>query len=368
MTHGGVARVAVLTGARQLEIRELSLPKLGEDDGLLAVEVNGVCGSDAELYDAALQGYPLPMVIGHEPVGRVVALGQVARERWGVDVGDRVVVNSALRCGDCAECAAGHDCRSASYGTLSPDLPPGLWGGMATHLYLSPKATLIPLSEKVSTADAAFHNPLANGFEWAGHAGQVNERSRAVVLGAGPRGFACALVALYLGAERVVMVGLRQDSARLRLARRMGIHGTVVVETSDKNELADQLGEASVVIDTTPRSTTAVEQALAVLGEGGRLVLAGLKGGGSSVNLQVDEIVRRRLTLVGPRSKSLRSLRRAVAAVESGQLRLDLIPSCAYPLDQAAAAIESLSSPDASRPLHVRVEPRLSAVDQSFME
>lgn len=357
MTRGRVARAAVLTGARRLEIRELPLPELGDDDGLLAVEVNGICGSDAELYDAALQGYPLPMAIGHEPVGRVVALGKAARDRWGVDVGDRVVVNSALRCGDCAECAAGNDCRSASYGTLPADLPPGLWGGMATHLYLSPKATLIPLSEKVSAADAAFHNPLANGFEWAGHTGQVDERSRVVVLGAGPRGFACALVALHLGAERVVMAGLRQDSTRLRWARRMGVRETVIVETSDKDELADQLGEVSVVIDTTPRSTTAVEQALAVLDEGGRLVLAGLKGSRRSLDLHVDEIVRRRLTLVGPRSKSLGSLRRAVAAVESGQLPLDLIPSCAYPLDQAAAAIESLSSPDEDRPLHVRVEP-----------
>ena len=351
------ARAAVLTGPRRLEIREFPLPEPGEDDGVLEVEVNGICGSDAEFYAGTLAGYPLPMTLGHEPVGRIMALGEAARARWGVDVGDRVVVNSALRCGHCGECAAGRDCRSASYGTLSPDLAPGLWGGLGTHLYLDPRATLIPVSPQVSRAAVAFHNPLANGFEWAGEAGRVDERSRVAVLGAGPRGFACALVALYLGAEQVTMVGLRKDRDRLALAERMGVHASVVVETQDESELKERLDRLDVVIDTTPHSTSAVQQALCALGPGGRLVLAGIKGAGRSIDLEVDTIVRHRLTVVGPYSKTEKSLRRAVSAVESGELRLDLIPSRAYPLEETAAAIESLSGSDADRPLHVRVEP-----------
>jgi alcohol dehydrogenase len=351
------ARVAVLTGPRKLEIREMPLPAPSPDHGLLQVEVNGLCGSDLEFYDGTLTGYPMPMTIGHEPVGRVIALGDNARRRWAVEVGDRVVVNSALRCGHCAACTAGRDCRSASYGTLSPDQPPGLWGGIATHLFLPLWATLIPLSESVTLAEAAFHNPLANGFEWAGEAGQVGEGSRVAVLGAGPRGLACVLVSLLLGAEHVVLAGLRQDSARLELAERMGVHGSVILESDDHRELAEAVGDRDVVIDTTPRSLPAVTQGLAALSEGGRLVLAGFKGPGRAIGLEVDEIVSRRLTVVGPWSKSLKSLRRAVRAVNSGELDLGLIPSRGYPLDQAAQAIESLASHDPARPLHVRVEP-----------
>ncbi|WP_046495352.1 zinc-dependent alcohol dehydrogenase [Streptomyces odonnellii] len=354
----GQARAAIVTGPRQLEIREFPLPELGEEDGLLEVEVNGICGSDAEFYAGTLDGYPLPMTLGHEPVGRIVALGEVARARWGVNVGDRVVVNSALRCGHCGECAAGRDCRSASYGTLSPDQAPGLWGGLATHLYLDPRATLIPISPQVSTAAVAFHNPLANGFEWTGEAGQADERSRVAVLGAGPRGFACALVAVFLGGEHVTMVGLQQDRGRLELAERMGVHTSLVVQTQDETELRDRLGyRPNVVIDTTPHSTSAVEQALCALESGGRLVLAGIKGRGRSIDLEIDTLVSRRLTVTGPWSKTEKSLRRAVSALESGELDLSLIPSKAYPLEETAVAVESLSLPDADKPLHVRVEP-----------
>jgi threonine dehydrogenase-like Zn-dependent dehydrogenase len=355
------ARTAVLTAPRTLEIREVPLPVLGADDGLLEVEVNGVCGSDAEFYDGTLAGYPMPMTIGHEPVGRVVALGENARRRWGVEAGDRVVVNSALRCGHCEACAAGRDCRSASYGTLPPDLAPGLWGGIATHLYLPPQATLIPLPDTVTLADAAFHNPLANGFEWAGEAGKVGAGSRVAVLGAGPRGLACALVSCYLGAGHVVLAGLRQDASRLELAERMGVPASLILESDDQRELIDAFGERDVVIDTTPHAVSAVGQGLSALCEGGRLVLAGIKGRGRSVQFDVDEVVRRRLTLIGPWSKSLKSLKLAVEAVGNGGLNLGLIPSRGYPLNRAAEAIESLSSQDPGRPLHVRVEPGLGA-------
>lgn len=354
----GFARIAVVEGPRELSIRELPLPVVGDDDGLLEVEVNGICGSDAEFYEGVLSGYPSPMTIGHEPVGRVVELGKNARAAWGVDVGDRVVVNSALRCGTCVDCVAGRDCRSRSYGTLSPDLSPGLWGGIATHLYLAPQATLVPLAEHVSTAAAAFHNPLANGFEWTDEAGHVTGRSRVVVQGAGPRGFACALVALYLGAEQVTMVALERDRERLALAETMGVHQTLIIESSEDSELRDLLDSApTVVIDTSPHSLAPVRQALQALDKGGRLVLAGIKGGGKKIDLEIDFLVNRRLTLVAPWSKSLVSLRRAVEAVESGKLPLANIPTRAYTLDRAAEAIESLSSSDPGRPLQVRVEP-----------
>ncbi|WP_067794632.1 zinc-dependent alcohol dehydrogenase [Actinomadura formosensis] len=356
-TTAPIARAAVLTGRRRIEIREFPIPAVGPRDGVLAIEVNGVCGSDAEFYDAALDGYPMPMTLGHEPVGRVVALGEELRRASGVDVGDRVVVNSAIRCGRCADCAAGGDCRSRSYGTVSPDEPPGLWGGMATHLYLAPGATLIPLAEHVTPAAAAFHNPLANGFQWTVESGRVGPGTTVAVLGAGPRGLACALVAVHSGAEHVTWVGLPRDRERLALAAGFGIHDTYETGSDDPDELRDALGRpVDVVVDTTPYSTSAVEQGLHALKRDGRLVLAGLKGSGRRLELEIDLIARRRLTVTGPHSKGLRSLRLAVRALNDGGWNLDAVPSRAYPLDHAAAAIESLASADPARPLQVRVQ------------
>ncbi|WP_081907201.1 MULTISPECIES: alcohol dehydrogenase catalytic domain-containing protein [Actinomycetes] len=355
------ARAALVTGRQQVEIRDFDIPSIGDHDGLLEVEVNALCGSDVEFFNADLPGYPLPMVIGHEPVGRVVEVGSAAARRWGVEVGDRVVVSSAIRCGECDGCARGEECKIRdSYGTLSPDREPGLWGGIATHMYLAPGSTLIPLSNDVSTAAAGFHNPLANGFEWAGEAGQVRDGSTVAVLGAGPRGLACALVAVLLGAKDVTIIGLESDHSKLALARSLGVHRSAVMTSSNPSELRDIVGtDADVVVDTTPHTTSTVVQALAALIKGGRLVIAGIKGPGQSIDLEIDQIVNRRLTLVGPLSKTDTSLRRAVKAVNERTIDLDLITSRAYGLSQVQEALVDLSTPDPDRPLQLRIEPHL---------
>lgn len=350
--------MAVLIAPHHIEIRDVAMPEVGAQDGLLQVEVNGLCGSDLEFFEGGLANYPLPMALGHEPVGRVSALGDDARRAWGVEVGDRVVVNSAIRCGTCARCASGHDCRSRSYGTIAADEPPGLWGGLATHMYLAPGSTLLALDDHVSTAVAAFHNPLANGFEWVGEAGGVGPGSTVAVLGAGPRGLACCLVARMLGAEQVTWAGLARDANRLALAKALDIDTTVTITSADPDELRDAVGvPVDVVVDTTPRSVSAVEQALAALTPGGRLVLAGIKGQGQRLDLEVDTISLRRLTLVGPPSKTPKSLRAAVDAINSGSVDLSAVPTQAFGLDHVADGIAQLGHPEPDGPIHLRVEP-----------
>ncbi|PHV66178.1 zinc-dependent alcohol dehydrogenase [Williamsia muralis] len=354
------ASAAVVTAPQTVEIRTFDRPIIGENDGLLEVEVNALCGSDLDFFNVELPGYPLPMVIGHEPVGRVVEIGREASRRWGVKAGDRVVVNSAIRCGECADCLAGRDCRARSYGTLSPSLSPGLWGGIATHMYLAPGSTVIPLAQDVSLAAAAFHNPMANGFEWAGVAGNVHSETTVAVLGAGPRGVATAVAATMLGSTDVTILGLEQDRPKLDVALALGVHRAAVLTGTDAAELRDLLGDdVDVVIDTTPRATSTVKQALVALARGGRLVLAGIKGPNRSINLQIDQIVTGRLTLVGPLSKTEKSLRRAVLAINEQTVDLDRISSRAYPLTAIGEALADLGRNDADRPLQLRIEPQL---------
>jgi alcohol dehydrogenase len=350
--------MAVLTGPRRIEVRNLPLPPLHADDGLLKVEVNGLCGSDLEFFEGGLPGYPLPMALGHEPVGRVAAIGSDAAVAWGVQAGDRVVVNSGIRCGTCARCLAGGNCRSRSYGTIAADEPPGLWGGLATHMYLAPGSTLLKLAGHVPTEVAAFHNPLANGFEWVGQAGQAGPGATVAVLGAGPRGLACCLVARILGAAQVIWAGLPRDERRLALAGELGADTTVTITSDEPSELRDAIGhQVDVVVDTTPRSVSAVEQALTALAADGRLVLAGIKGHGKRLALELDMISMRRLSLVGPASKTEAALRAAVDAINDGLVSLDKVPTQAFALDQVAEAIAQLGRPAVDGPIHLRVEP-----------
>src|SRR5690349_9735048 len=100
------ARALVLAGPRKLEARELVLPDIGEDDGLLRVEACGLCGTDHEQYTGALPT-GAAFVPGHETVGVIERLGSRAASRWGVCEGDRVAVEVFQSCRDCAACRAG---------------------------------------------------------------------------------------------------------------------------------------------------------------------------------------------------------------------------------------------------------------------
>lgn len=355
------AEVMVVVEPGRIEMVEMPLPDTGDDDGLLLVETNGICGSDLELLEA--DGYELPMVLGHEPTGRILRLGAAAQERWGVDVGDRVAVSSQLRCGTCAGCRGGGRCTSfpGTYGTMPARHPPGLWGGFATHMYLAPSASMVRVADTVSTAELAFHNALANGFEWAVGAGGAGPGTDVLILGAGPRGVGCALAALHAGARRVTVAGLAHDRARLAMAQEFGVHRAVVVTSAEPDELREVTGSHHVVVDTTPHSGSAVLQAVAATATGGRVVLCGIKAPGVRLDIDVNEIVYRRLSLIGPPSKTERSFTAAVEALNSGLLSRARMPTAAYPLARTREAIATLTSTDPDRPFHVRVEPGASA-------
>src|SRR5262245_31501627 len=87
-------------GPRRLEVREFPIPAIGRDDALLRVERCGICGSDVEQFDGAggdaFSWMKLPVIPGHEPVGIIEEIGDVAASRWGLQAGDRVGVEAAV--------------------------------------------------------------------------------------------------------------------------------------------------------------------------------------------------------------------------------------------------------------------------------
>src|SRR3989454_5432196 len=100
------SRAVVQTAPRRLELRELPVPEIDDDSALLRVEACGICGSDAEQYAGVLP-LRLPLVPGPAPPGVIERIGDRAAKRWGVDLGDRVAVESIIRCGHCPACIGG---------------------------------------------------------------------------------------------------------------------------------------------------------------------------------------------------------------------------------------------------------------------
>jgi alcohol dehydrogenase len=120
------ARALVLTALGKLEPAELPLPAIGDDDGLLRVEAAGICGSDYQQFRGNLPGVGavLPVIPGHEIVGRIARVGARAARRWGVSEGDRVVLEEVPHLPGVSA--------PRVYGLTIPVTDaPGLWGGYA---------------------------------------------------------------------------------------------------------------------------------------------------------------------------------------------------------------------------------------------
>ena len=90
----------------RFETRTFPSPAVAPDAALIDVELCGVCGTDLK-YASGRIAAPYPIILGHEVVGRVAAIGAVAAGRHGLAVGDRVLVESSIPCWHCPECRSG---------------------------------------------------------------------------------------------------------------------------------------------------------------------------------------------------------------------------------------------------------------------
>src|SRR3989442_9318065 len=136
-------RAVVPTGPRPLELRELPVADIDDESALLRVEACGICGSDAGQYAGVLP-VRFPLIPGHEPLGVIERIGDRAARRWGVDVGDRVAVESLIPCGHCRACTDGRYqlCRGRGgmfgHGYVPLAHAPGLSGAYGDYQDLHP--------------------------------------------------------------------------------------------------------------------------------------------------------------------------------------------------------------------------------------
>ena len=89
----GKALAAVTVQPNVLELRDIDIPAIGDDEALVRIEACGICGTDYEWFRGDLR-IAYPVILGHEPLGVIEAIGSEASRRWGVKVGDRVAVRS----------------------------------------------------------------------------------------------------------------------------------------------------------------------------------------------------------------------------------------------------------------------------------
>lgn len=360
------ARAAVLTSPEKIEIREFPLPSIGDDDGLMRIEACGVCASDIPIY-RGISAFKGPVVLGHEIVGTVEKAGALALERWGVEIGDRIVVERWIPCGHCENCYAGAyrlcvprvDGNPLFYGGSPTALPPALWGGYADYLYLHPHAVVYPVARSVPAVQVPLFTPLANAISWVQNAGGIQLGRSIVIEGPGQVGLAAVLVARAVGADPIIVTGLSQDEERLALARRFGAH-TINVQTEDvAGRVAELTGGrmADAVLDVTSSSTSLpLETAMAVAAVRGTIVSAAFHTD-PKLSFDTHTFANKGLTLRGVWGRDRSSVFAAIRMLESGSYPIGELTTHQFGLEGTDEALRIVAREHDLEALHVAIVP-----------
>ncbi len=360
---------AVLMAPRRIEVQDFALPRIGEDDALVRVHGTGICGSDWAPY---VGNWPMelpPLILGHEVVGEVVEIGGVASGRWGVQVGDRVVVEESIPCNHCRLCRTGryhmcdpmHTAEGLRYGLTPIERSPGIWGGFGEYVYVHPRSVVHKMSSAVPTDQAPLFIPISNGIRWVERDGGCRIGDTVVILGPGQHGLGCVIGAKLAGAGTVIVAGTPSDGVRFDVARRLGADHTVDVTEAPLGEQVAALtgGEgAHVVLDVTAGAPGALASAVDSAGIGATVVVAGAREFKPAEGFLPDKLMFGELTLKGVYGHDYTSVRRAIGVIESGTLPLDLLCTHTYGLDEVDLALRTLGGEGDSGAIHITVVPR----------
>ena len=364
-------RAVIQEGPRKLEMRDMPIPDISEDSAILRIEACGICGSDAEQYNGVIQ-VAWPLIPGHEPLGIIEKIGDTAAERWGVDVGDRVAVETLIPCGHCRTCVEGRYnlCRGRSdrlfgYAYVPLSTPPGLWGAYADYMYLDPHSLVHKVDKTLSPSLAVMFNPLGAGFRWAVEMPNTGPGDTVLILGPGQRGLASVIACRAVGADTIIVTGLSTDEKKLALAKEYGADHVINADEEDVIErVMDLTGGrgADVVVEVSANATKPVADSLHCVALGGRIVLAGVKGRIPVPDFISDLIVGKELTILGALGVTTKAYDAAIRLIESGRVPIEKMHTHDFPLEKAELAIQTLAGEiEGDSSVHSCLIPDLSA-------
>lgn len=343
-----------------LVLEEVEIPPLAPGQMLVEIEAAGVCGSDVHMWRGKDPRTPLPIILGHEGVGRVVECQGEKRDIHGrrVVAGDRVLWERGVACGQCYYCAILHEpslCPQRwAYGIhRSLDVPPHLNGCYASHLILDPRTPLVPLEDRddpaTFVAAACSGATAAHGFDLA----PVRPGDTVVILGPGPLGAFSVALAAAGGTAQVIVVG--GTAARLELCRCLG--ATAILnrqETTAEERLAYirdvTHGRGADLVVEASGSISAAQEGLSLLRPGGTLSLVGFGTPvGEMALAPFEALVRKNARIQGVWVSDARHTFRATSLIRQHPEAFAALVTHRFPLAEATVALEAVASREAMK-------------------
>jgi threonine 3-dehydrogenase len=244
-------------------------PELGHNDVMIKIRKTAICGTDVHIYnwdEWSQKTIPVPMVVGHEYIGEIVAIGQEVK---GFKIGDRVSGEGHITCGHCRNCRGGrtHLCRNTIGVGVNRE------GCFAEYLVI-PAFNAFKIPDNIPDEIAAIFDPFGNAVHTALSFDLVGED--VLVSGAGPIGIMAAAVCRHVGARHVVITDV--NDYRLELAKKMGVSRAVNVSRENLKGVMNELGmkEGFDVALEVSGAPAAFQSMLDTMNHGGRIALLGI--------------------------------------------------------------------------------------------
>ena len=325
---------AVLTSLHNIEINECDKPQITKsDDVLIEVKSVGICGSDIHYYRQGRIGNQTihyPFRAGHEFSGRIIAVGT---DVSNLSVGDRVAVDPLVWCGKCSECLNGryHTCLNQKF----TGAPGQLEGALAEFITI-PAKCCFKIPDSLTYNQAVLIEPFSIALHAAGFM-DYNYVDSILILGVGPIGLSVLLVAQVHGIKKLFVTDL--IDSRLEKAKELGASYT---GNPNNTNIVDDIKSMKpdglpVVFDCCGKQS-ALDQSIALLRPGGKLILVGIQEF-DEISFNPHDIRRKEITIQTVRRQNEKMLE-AIELINSRKILSDFLITHEFPFPKTKEAFD----------------------------
>ena len=320
---------------RGLWLEEIAEPSIGINDVLVRVHYTGICGTDVHIYEWdewAQKTIPVPMIIGHEFVGEIVAVGSNVND---FRPGDIVSGEGHVVCGRCRNCLAGrrHLCASTQGVGVNRS-------GAFAELISLPMTNIWRHNPGINQEVAAIFDPFGNAVHTALSFPVLGED--VLITGAGPIGIMAVPVVRHAGARHVVITDL--NPFRLDLARKMG--ATLAVNTNDMplDEVQKKLGmtEGFDVGLEMSGNAHALGDMIANMSHGGKIAILGIPA--KETMMDWRQVIFNMLTIKGIYGREMYETWYKMSVMLESGLDISRVITHRYPWNEFEAGFEAMRS------------------------
>lgn len=278
---------------REIALVELEKPVPGPGEALIRIKTAGICGSDIGAFRGTNSLVSYPRVIGHELAGIIESIPEDNPK--GFKVGDKVIVDPYLYCGDCYPCSIGRTNCCTSLKVLGVHVD----GGMAEY-FCHPANMLVKMPDDMSWTDAAMAEPLTISLHGI-HRGGLKAGEYCAIIGAGPIGLLAAMIAQAYDAH-AILIDLVQE--RLDFAKELGVEYVINSGTEDAEARVREItgGHMAQQVMECSGANAAVLSTLKLVSNAGRITLTGWPK--NETPMPTDVITKKEVDIRGARTSA----------------------------------------------------------------